>query len=453
MPTPKEDRRKGKLLPTPVDPGTTVCFTIQIPNAVQYRAALLGSIGLLTQWSTWDHPTDGTVCADCETAAQLWSKALAEATFSDECELEMSCDDVADCIETSTAVKDALSSQFDVNGGSATTVYNTSYLGAPMTAANRNGIVTSAVDCDPDELFGSITAIVGALNTNNEDFLDIIQLSDNAQQRISKVIAAIPILGDLAPTQILDFISQMTVEIKENYEAQYTTALADTYRCDLFCIALDKPDCQLSFQDLVEYFNDRIGTSLEPINFFGSVVEYFLLGSWSGTTVVDILTLIQLAAWQQASNWTGISLRTLQVVGALGANDPDHDWAVLPCECAPEPLTPIIDPDGMWYAGSYIGNAGGTLTDLGDGLWRGTPELLGDGTYHLAIRASTGAPFKLENLVVVGSMICEGWKLPVGDYNDCSSTENYAEETIETIWWIQNNANPGSYVEFNMVAP
>lgn len=97
---PTEDRRKGKLLPNPVDPENTVCYTIQIPNAVPYRAAFLGQLDVLGRALTWDHPTDGTECEDCEEAAQLWRNALYLATWSDECEvLPMSCDDVADCIE------------------------------------------------------------------------------------------------------------------------------------------------------------------------------------------------------------------------------------------------------------------------------------------------------------------------------------------------------------------
>lgn len=345
-----EDRRVGKLLPSPVVPETTVCFKIVVPNAVQYRAALLGQLSILGDWHTWDHPTDGTVCIDCETAAQLWRNALYNAVWSEECEEDVNCDDVANCIETNELVQEAIANQIDTNEAIqqsiadqvatnpaiVNNVYNTTVVGAPMSSSQRDTPVSVATGCDPDVLFGSVTSILDQLHTNNQDFLEVIQLTDNVQQRLSKVIKAIPLLNEVPADEALDFLSQMTIEIKENYDAQWTTSLKDEYRCDLFCIAKDKPSCELTFQDMVEYWNNRIGTSLEPINFFQALVTYFIAGTWSGTTVVDIMTLIQLSAWQQASSWTGITLRSLETVGLLGANSPDPDWALLCEDCSEE---------------------------------------------------------------------------------------------------------------------
>src|SRR5687767_15995801 len=105
---PTEDRRVGKLLPSPVTPLTIVCYTIEIPNAVQYRAAFLGQLDVLGMASTWDHPRGANECLPCEEAAQLWRNALYNAVWSDECGGSMSCEDIAGCIETSEAVQDAL---------------------------------------------------------------------------------------------------------------------------------------------------------------------------------------------------------------------------------------------------------------------------------------------------------------------------------------------------------
>lgn len=330
----RRDKTTGLPLPSPVDPGSTICVTLQIPDAPEYRQAFRGFVADLGKFWTWQH-TVGQDDSPAREAAELWRTAANTITYSEDCEGTMSCYDVANCIETNPATQAALNSLFG-SGAGQTNVYNTSYYGAPMLAAQRNSRVAydPSGDCDLDVLFGSITAIVDQLNQNNSDFLEVILLTDNAQQRISKIIKAIPILNEVPIDEALDFASQLATEIKENYDAQYTSALRDTYRCDIFCLAQNQPDCEVSFQMLVEYFNNRIGTSLEPINFFGALVEYFIAGTWAGTTVVDIMTLIQLSVWQQASSFLGISLRTLQTVGALGANDPDHDWAVIPCECA-----------------------------------------------------------------------------------------------------------------------
>jgi len=365
---PSEDYRRGKLLPDPVTPPDTVCFMIQIPNAVQYRAAFLGQINVLGVASTWDHPTNGTECLDCEQAAQLWRNAIYNATWSDECGGDMSCADVADCIENDEAVQAALIAQLG-SAGAGNVIYETTVVGQPMSITTRNGTVANGgPSCDLDILFGSVTAIVDQLNQNNTDFLEVILLSDNNQQRVSKVIKAIPLLNEVPIDEVLDFVSELTTEIKENYDAQYTSALRDTYRCDLFCIAQDDPDCELTFQNLVEYFNNRIGTSLEPVNFFGSLVTYFIAGTWSGTSVVDILSLIQLSAWQQASDFSGISLRTLQTVGALGANDPDHDWELICDDCVSEECDDIKAGMNDWV---FLDPVYGTYYP-GEGAGRGT---------------------------------------------------------------------------------
>lgn len=342
-----EDRRVGKLLPSPVVPQTTVCFKIVVPNAVQYRAALLGQLSILGDWHTWDHPTDGTECIDCETAAQLWRNALYNAVWSEECEEPVNCEDVADCIDTNEPTQLAIANQIDTNEAIqkaiadqiannnmiTNNVYNTTVVGSPMLSSQRNAGVSKTTACEPNALFGSITAIVKQLHQNNNDFLEVFQLTDNAQQRLSKIVKAIPLLNEVPIDEALDFASQMATEIKENYEAQWTTSLEDEYRCALFCLVKEREGCELTFQDMVEYFNNRLGTSLEPINFFKAVVQYFISGTWTGTTVVDIMMLIQLSAWQEASEWTGITLRSLQTVGALGANDPDPDWALLCEDC------------------------------------------------------------------------------------------------------------------------
>jgi len=76
------NRRRGKLLPSPVTPADTICIQIEVPNAVEYIAAFFGQLDILGSWYTWDHPTDLTECADCEEAAQLWRTAIYDAQRS-----------------------------------------------------------------------------------------------------------------------------------------------------------------------------------------------------------------------------------------------------------------------------------------------------------------------------------------------------------------------------------
>jgi len=337
MPEGSEDRRRGKLLPSPVTPPSTICVKLVIPNAVQYRAALFGVLGQLTQWWTWDHPLDGTTCLDCEEAAQLWSVALANIEFSEDCEAEpMSCDDVADCIETSEAVQAAIADQIINNTTNTTNIYDTSNHGTPLTQEQRDQPVSATIDCSEDILFGSVSEVIAQLDKNNRDFLEIIEVGTNTRERVSQLIAAIPVIETLPVNEIVDYVDKLQSEILENYEAQWTTAVYDTYRCEIFCIGLTKPDCILTFDDYFAYFEARVGASLDPSNFLQALIQYVILGTWAGTTVIDIMMVTQLGIMREASNWIGVSLRTLQAIGALGANNPDGDWEIIPCGCGDE---------------------------------------------------------------------------------------------------------------------
>lgn len=329
----KRDKTTGLPLPSPVVPSTSVCFTISVPNAKEYKSALMGALSSLGQAWTWSQ-TVGQDNQGAYDAAELWRQRIYESSFSDDCEVEMSCDDVADCIETSEAVQDAISQYILNNPVIEGDIYNTPRYGVPMSPTQLNTPVVTSIDCDRDSLFGSVTAIVDQMDRNNRDFLEIIEVGTNTRERISQLIAAIPGFETLPINEAIDYIDKLQSEILENYEAQWTDALRDTYRCDLFCKALDDPECELTFDDIYGYFETRLGAALDPINLFQSFVQYFTLGTWSGTLVVDIMMLNQVAIWRATSNYIGISLRSLETVGLLGANDNDPDWEIL-CEDCP----------------------------------------------------------------------------------------------------------------------
>lgn len=330
---PTEDKRRGKLLPSPVVPADTVCFTIQVPNAVQYRAAFLAQISILGEWQTWDHPIDGTVCDDCEVAAQLWRNALYEAVWSDECGGSMSCDDVADCIETSEAVQQALAAQAANNPAQQQIINYTATYGTPLSQAQRTASLGTVPDCDYGILFAMCTAIIDQLNTNNEDFLQILEAATNNAERAQNVVSAIPVVGLLPVDEAIEFIDQLVEEIQENYLAQYTTSVRDELRCALFCAAKEAEDCIISFDMLTKIFEDRLNYYLDPVHTVEALVQYFVSGTWAGTTVVDIMTLIQVAFWREASNWLGVNIRTLQIVARLAFDNPDPDWEILCEDC------------------------------------------------------------------------------------------------------------------------
>lgn len=365
------DRTTGLPLPSPVVPASTICIKIPVPNALEYRAALKGVLSELGKAWTWSQKV-GEDNSDAFTAAELWREAIAQAVYQLDCECDdMSCEDVAVCIDTNEAVQDAISNQI-VNNSSIQQIINQyAEKGVPMTAGTRGTIVTGVTDCDLNSVFGSVTAIIDALDTNNRDFIEIVQITDVQAKKISKAISAIPLLGLLPIDELVSFVGDTAPALKVAYESEYTTEYRDTLRCALFCVARDKADCALTFQDIIEIFNDRIGTAMEPINFFVELMEFIVAGTWPGTVAIDVLTLIQLAAWQQGSEWMGVTLRTLQTVGLLGANDDDPDWSILCEDCTGEVgfvvrgnvgTTTVVRSGNVYtITGGYTGPGGNTF--------------------------------------------------------------------------------------------
>lgn len=361
-----EDYNKGKHLPSPVTPVTNVCFKIVIPNAVEYRAALFGVLGQLSQWYTWEHPTDGTTCFDCEEAAQLWAKAISEAYFEEDCETPVNCEDVANCITTdentqqaiagfvgsSEEVQQAIRQYLVGDPDFVKSITRDAYTGVPMLPAVAGASLTEAANCDKDKLFGSITALVEQLNDNNIDFLEQFEIESNTIERASALFAAIPLFETLPIDDALAFLDTVMGEFKEFYEAAYTTSLKDTYRCDLFCEAEAASMCALSFDMIIQYYEGRLGASLNPDALFLNMVEFLVAGSWSGTQVVDAMSLAQLIIWREASNFLGVSFRSFQTVGLLGANNPSSDWAIL-CDNCNDEVTCQDFTQGM---GGWIGS-------------------------------------------------------------------------------------------------
>lgn len=349
----KRDKTTGLPYPSPVVPATNLCVQMIIPNDPLYVQAFRGSLADLGKPWTWAQ-TVGEDNQGAYDAAEMWRDRLQYITISEDCEDPVSCADVADCIETNGAVQSNIDQRITQNSQNSLTLYEQAVTGVPMTTTSLETPISIPPDCDLDILFAISTTVVDTLNTNNIDFLQVWEALSNVQERAEKVISAVPVLGQLPIDEFLGMLDQLQEEIKENYEGKYTLSLRDEYRCAIFCIAKDKPDCVVTFDDLINYFSSRLDPYLDPALLLEAVVEYFLAGTWAGTTIVDIMTVLQLSMWRAASNFLGLNIRTLQIVAQLAWDNPDPDWEILCEDCAPV------------YGFVAIGNGDTTVNRVGD---------------------------------------------------------------------------------------
>lgn len=405
---PTDNRRVGKLLPSPVTPASTVCFTIQIPDAVPYRAALFGVLGQLGEWWTWDHPTDGTVCEDCEEAAQLWRDAIAGATFSDDCEIPMSCLDVADCIENNTVVQNAINNI--VTNISTPGVISTP--GEPLTPQLSAAALNPMDGCDWDVLWAQITQFVTYITTAGTDLLNKIETYSDSLEAATFIELA-PVIGSIIDEIQLDKALQLIDWVVETAGEFYAAANNEPAReqlaCDFFCAA--KPDCVISIDLVWNVLNERLGGALNPgdITTFEEFVNTLLTIVGNEDIALD-LWLVSLTGFAKFLGYLGVRGldETLRLVLLLAADEPSNNWEVLCTECAEPPteLIPVIDPNGMWLEASPpVGTIEGPDED---GYFTATAELQG-GSWKLGLAATGGATFVVVDASWIPGVACWGY--------------------------------------------
>lgn len=318
-------KRYGKSLPSPVDPDAFICFSMMIPDALQYRAALMGSLNFLGLWFAWDHENDGVVPDDNQIAAQLWVNAVATASF----EVCMAfCEQVIDCIlndaDTQAALVEALKDNETFN----------QYLDRRILKLSPTSIVSPIVEgsCDDSVLAGKIIAIVERLNTNNVDFLEIVEVGTNDEETLASVLEAIPLFDELPIGDAIDFAQKVLENFTENYNAAVTEGWKSDVEGDLWCLAKSKPDCVLTYQDLNDYFQNRAGSGLTIGALVGDVLQYLFSGDFSSDELVASgLYAIQLGFILTGQKFAGM---TLPKLGAITRDaDPSSAWEDWdPCE-------------------------------------------------------------------------------------------------------------------------
>lgn len=92
--TSKKQKKRGYLLPDPVDGYNLICVQVQIPDAPEYRRAFVGAITELTKWWNWDK--DGNRLEKKAARAAKYWRDILEPQFEDTGFFK-DCDGCPDC--------------------------------------------------------------------------------------------------------------------------------------------------------------------------------------------------------------------------------------------------------------------------------------------------------------------------------------------------------------------
>ena len=222
----------------------------------------------------------------------------------------LTCEDVqaalATVITTVPVVQDAIVDMLQANEEF------TDYIGEQVIAMTSEQIGGKFMggDCDNSVVAGRVVAIVERLNTNNEDFFEILEVGTNDEERVSAVISAIPGLSEAPVDEILDILQSLLENLAENYAAAITEEWKDDVEEDLYCIAkTESEDCSLTYQQLFEYFRDRAGADLTITSLIKNVIEYVINGDFSNDELVASgMYAIQLGFILTGQDFNGMNL-------------------------------------------------------------------------------------------------------------------------------------------------
>ena len=342
MPKSKRDKTTGLPLPTPVVPATSICLSIQVPNAIEYRSALKGALSSLGQAWTWAQTAGEDNQASYE-AAELWRSRLQDAIYTLDCGgTDMSCEDVADCIDSNETVRTAIQNVVPtapIDG----LVYPP---GTPLTPGQMTARLNEIDACAFDPFWAQTEQYVDFMVNLGQDVLEQIA-SYSAAIDLGENVPMGQFLGKLKNTstagKVVEFLQWALTTVKAAYEAADTAGNRNDIKCDIFCAHRD--DCLITIQGTLDVLNARLGGLLTPgdLTDLPTMVTAFTTAAFDPALALDLWILFLMGSAKTAGMFglAGID-ETLQLVLATAVNDANNDWVLL-CDDCDEPPPP--DPE------------------------------------------------------------------------------------------------------------
>lgn len=231
------------------------------------------------------------------------------------------CEQFIECIEDDEDVKQALR-DFVINDEDISNYFSQKVLS--LTTGQIVGPLFPG-DCDNGVIAGRMVAIVERMDGINTDFLEIVEVGTNDEERAAAVLDAIPGISELGIGKLFDFVQGILEDFAENYAAAVTEEWKDEVEEDLYCLAKSRPECDLTFEDLFAYFQNRAGSGLTIGSVISQVINFIIDGDFNtDELVVSGMYALQIGTILAAQKFAGM---TLQTMGGLTRDaSPSTKW-------------------------------------------------------------------------------------------------------------------------------
>ena len=446
---PRRDRTTGLPLPSPVDPGQTLCVQLVIPNAPEYRQAFRGVLSELGKPWTWSM-TSGEDNTPAYEAAELWRAAIEDLLFVLDCGEGMTCDDVNLCIQSNSTTRTVIQSI-----SQAAPIDGYTYPpGTPLTPSQMTAPLNEIDACAFDPYWAQVEQFTDYIVDLGQDVLDKIAAYSAALDAGENVPMG-QFLGKLKNSstagKVIDFLQWVLVTVKAAYESADDTPNRTAIKCAIFCDSRDA--CAITIQGVLDVLNERNGGLLTPTDLedLPALVDAFMAAVFNPALALDLWILFLMGSAKTAGMFglQGID-ETLNLVLKLAVNDANNDWEAACEDCAPPPTdrTPVINSE--WDPPNIAGTLSGP--DL-DGYYVVTAT---DRTTDFAfcIMDTDARQFKLTDISFTFRPQCSVlYDNPTMLYIGCPGAEVYTNETVTELWSTWTTAQGVQSMQFKMVAP
>jgi len=426
-----------------------VCIPLIVPAKTEFAAAVYGLYGNMAK--EWFWKQQGTMTP--ETAAALVAQAYAMTNAYGECG-DMSCEDIADCIETDEGTQAAIASAITINeliqqavieqlGG----LGDTNSVNATRTRiADRNmpssldEPVRDMIECNLDGLWSGIREIVERLDDIARDMLEDLAALNDLPQRYQAFIDVVPIVGDVAEG-IATAATELIPDILNAYNSYSSEEELDEIACDLFSLVC--AECRYpTYKEILDYYAglgyemsdmDAMTTALMVSNLVG------MMGGSPPPQLVyfSTVTFALFALYLQAT-FNGISgTVAISRFAKLGEDLANNNWQELCETCGQTYRIMVWDftaGQQDWYVDGADGNPDEGVYNAGKG-WRTVNNrveiaVLADPTWIMRSCGflTSGGTVTARNMALrptIGSttgQAVQGLSNGTGEYNHCQTT-------------------------------
>jgi len=164
----------------------------------------------------------------------IWVRSLNSMEF---------CEQVAECIDSSTIVQSAINTtiinqgSIDPNTINPDTTVLTDRIPEPETTEIAE---TSSDPCDLDEIWAGIREMVERIDANGRDLLEDLAVINDKIEQWGEIVDLVPLLGDTIK-DISDLFTEQLPDMLNAYNAASSPTFLDIVACDLFAMVCQ--DC------------------------------------------------------------------------------------------------------------------------------------------------------------------------------------------------------------------